>query len=79
MDLQYLATIGLPVVLLVGSMELRLELALCAVQAQTQRARRLKELYVQNALSTMHNGHWLVVYRTGTAAVKLLQKINEHH
>ena len=25
-------------------------------------------------MSTMHNGHWLVVYRTGTAAVKLLQK-----
>ena len=33
---------------LVGSMELRLELTLCAVQVQTQRARRLKELQVQN-------------------------------
>ena len=34
-----------------GSMELRLELTLCAVHArvQTQRVRRLKELYVQNA------------------------------
>ena len=61
-------------------MELRLELTLCAVQVQTQRARRLKELYVQNAHEhNMHNGHWLVVYRTGTAAVKLLQKINEHY
>ena len=29
-------------------MELRLELTLCAIQVQTQRARRLKELQVQN-------------------------------
>ena len=29
-------------------MELRLELPLCAIQVQTQRARRLKELQVQN-------------------------------
>ena len=41
---------------LVGSMELRLELTLCAVQVQTQRARRLKELYVQNAHE--HKAQW---------------------
>ena len=81
MDLRYLATVGLPVVLLVGSMDLTLELPLCAVQVQTQRARRLKELWVQDA--TEHNaqctmGTGLVVYRTGTAAVKLLQKMNGH-
>ena len=29
--------------------------------------------------STMHNGHRLMVYRTGTAAVKLLQKEHDHH
>ena len=56
MDLRYLATIGLPVSSLVGSMESRLELTLCAVQVQTQRARRLKELYVQNA--NEHNARW---------------------
>ena len=41
---------------LVGSMELRLELTLCAIQVQTQRARRLKELCVQNVHE--HNAQW---------------------
>ena len=45
--------------LLVGSMDLTLELTLCAVQVQTQRARRLKELYVQNAHE--HNAQWALV------------------
>ncbi len=37
-------------------MELRLELTLCAIQVQTQRVRRLKELCVQGA--TEHNAQW---------------------
>ena len=44
------------VYLLVGSMDLTLELAFCAVQVQTQRVRRLKELYVQKAHE--HNAQW---------------------
>ena len=66
-------------VLLVGSMELRLELTLCAIQVQTQRVRRLKELCVQNVRAQSTMGIGLFVYRTGTAAVELLQKENDHH
>ena len=60
-------------------MELRLELTLCAIQVQTQRVRRLKELCVQNARAQNTMGIGLFVYRTGTAAVELLQKENDHH
>ena len=42
--------VSLWVYLLVGSMDLKLELAFCAVQVQTQRVRRLKELHVQGAV-----------------------------
>ena len=34
----------------------------------------LKSSMCRMLMSTMHKGHWQVVYRTGTAAVKLLQK-----
>jgi len=34
----------------------------------------LKSSVCRMFMSTMHNGHRLMVYRTGTAAVKLLQK-----
>ena len=54
-------------------MDLRLELTLCAVQVQTQRVRRLKELCVQGK-SAMHNGQWLgcVQNTISTAAVKII-------
>ena len=38
------------VYLLVGSMDLKLELTFCAIQVQTQRVRRLKELRVQGVV-----------------------------
>jgi hypothetical protein len=51
---------GRPASLLVGSMELRLELTLCAIQVQTQRARRLQELCVQNA--NEHKARWALAW-----------------
>ena len=39
----------------------------------------LKSSVCRMLMSTLHNGHGLVVYRTGTAAVKLLQKEHDHH
>ena len=64
------------VYLLVGSVDLTLELALCAGPVQTQGVQRLKELCVQGA--NEHNAQWALdwmcteCYPTSTAAVKII-------
>ena len=47
---------------------------LCKYKSRHKGREGLKSSMCRTLMSTMHNGHWLVVYRTGTAAVKLLQK-----
>ena len=70
---------GRPARVLAGSMELRLELTLCAVQVQTQRARRLKELYVQNA--NEHNAQWALAggVQNWHCSGQVTAEENEHH
>ena len=81
MDLLYLAMVGLPVGLLVGSMDLTLELTLCAVQIQTQRAQRLKELCVQDA--NEHNAQQVLAWWYTELALQQSSycriKMNEHY
>ena len=47
---------------------------LCKYNSRHKGCEGLKSSMCRMLMSTMHNGHWQVVYRTGTAAVKLLQK-----